>query len=133
MRPNQMSRDSAIANISQRAIYRYINATRDCAPEIALFCIADGMGKAGADSSPDDAARRAKIAALLIKAYYDRFGPDAAPKPLIDGREVMELGVKQGREIGQILSAIREAQMVGEISTYDEAVALAQQLIHDAG
>ena len=45
----------------------------------------------------------------------------------------MELGVKQGREIGQILSAIREAQMVGEISTYDEAVALAQQLIHDAG
>jgi tRNA nucleotidyltransferase/poly(A) polymerase len=130
MRPNQMSRDNTTAGITPRAIYRYINATGDCAPEIALFCVADGMGKAGVASSPDDSSRRAKISALLIKAYYDRFGPAAAPKPLIGGRDVMGLGVKQGRQIGQILSAVREAQMVDEIDSYDAAIALTKQLIH---
>jgi len=133
MRPNQMSRDNSTAEITPRAIFRYMAATGECAPEIALFCIADGMGKSGADSDPDDYNRRAKISTLLIRSYYDRFGPDAAPKPLISGREVMGLGVKQGKQIGLILNAVREAQMVGEITNYDEAIALAQQLqrIHD--
>ncbi len=129
MRPNQMSRDGNAADITTRAIYRYINTTSECAPEIALFCIADGMGKAGAASASQDYTRRAKISALLIKAYYDRFGPDAAPRPLITGNDVIGLGVQQGHQIGAILSAVREAQMVGEIDSYEAAIAIAKGLI----
>lgn len=133
MRPNQMTRHDHLTDITARALYRYFTATGDCAPEIALFCMADGMGKAGAASSPADISRREKIAALLIRSYYERFGPLAAPKPLIDGRDVMGLGVSQGQLVGRILNAVREAQMVGEISTREAAMALAQQLIIDAG
>jgi tRNA nucleotidyltransferase/poly(A) polymerase len=130
MRPNQMSRE-AIKQSSRptpRAIYRFMRSTGQCAPEIALFCIADGMGKAGAATPLADAQRRASIASLLIERYYEQFSAAAAPKPLITGKDVITLGVKPGPEIGRILDAVREAQMVGEISTSEEALALARSL-----
>jgi DNA-binding SARP family transcriptional activator len=72
--------------------------------------------------------RRHAIAERLIAQYYAQYSPDAAPRPLVDGKDVMALGVQQGPRIGQILSAVREAQMIGEINTRAEALALAQRL-----
>ena len=123
--PNRIARDAAP---SPRTIHRFMRATGACAPEIALFCPADGYGKAGAASSAEDMQRRQNIAKRLIEQYYAQYSPAAAPRPLIDGKDVMTLGVQQGPRIGQILNAVREAQMIGEISTRAEALALAQQL-----
>ena len=128
--PNRIARDAAP---SPRIIHRFMRATGACAPEIALFCPADGYGKAGAASSAEDMQRRHNIATRLIEQYYAQYSPAAAPRPLIDGKDVMALGVQQGPRIGQILNAVREAQMIGEISTRAEALALAQQLNVQAG
>ena len=128
--PNQIARDAAP---SPRVIHRFMRATGICAPEIALFCPADGYGKAGAASSAEDMQRRHNIATRLIEQYYAQYSPAAAPRPLIDGKDVMTLGVQQGPRIGQILNAVREAQMIGEISTRAEALALAQRLNAQAG
>jgi tRNA nucleotidyltransferase/poly(A) polymerase len=123
--PNRIARE---ATPSPRTIHRFMCATGACAPEIALFCPADGFGKAGAASSAEDMQRRHAIAERLIAQYYAQYSPDAAPRPLVDGKDVMALGVQQGPRIGQILSAVREAQMIGEINTRAEALALAQRL-----
>jgi tRNA nucleotidyltransferase/poly(A) polymerase len=123
--PNRIARDAAP---SPRTIHRFMRATDACAPEIALFCPADGYGKAGAASSAQDMQRRHNIATRLIEQYYAQYSPATAPRPLIDGKDVMTLGVQQGPRIGQILNAVREAQMIGEINTRAEALALAQQL-----
>ena len=128
--PNRIVRDAAP---SPRTIHRFMRATGACAPEIALFCPADGYGKAGAASSAEDMQRRHNIATRLIEQYYAQYSPATAPRPLIDGKDVMTLGVQQGPRIGQILNAVREAQMIGEISTRAEALALAQQLNTQAG
>jgi tRNA nucleotidyltransferase/poly(A) polymerase len=128
--PNRIARDAAP---SPRVIHRFMRATGACAPEIALFCPADGYGKAGAASSAEDMQRRHNIATRLIEQYYAQYSPAAAPRPLIDGKDVMTLGVQQGPRIGQILNAVREAQMIGEISTRAEALALAQRLNAQAG
>ncbi len=128
--PNRIARDAAP---SPRTIHRFMRATGACAPEIALFCPADGYGKAGAASSAEDMQRRHNIATRLIEQYYAQYSPDVAPRPLIDGKDVMTLGVQQGPRIGQILNAVREAQMIGEINTRAEALALAQQLNAQAG
>jgi poly(A) polymerase len=123
--PNRIARENPP---SPHTIHRYMQATGMCAPEIALFCPADGYGKAAADSSAEDMQRRRAIAARLIEQYYAHYSPAVAPKPLIGGKEVMALGVRQGPRIGQILNAVREAQMIGEINTPTEALALARQL-----
>jgi tRNA nucleotidyltransferase/poly(A) polymerase len=52
----------------------------------------------------------------------------AAPPKLIDGHDLMrEFGLKPGPKIGQILEEVRESQGAGEISTSEEALALARR------
>ena len=44
------------------------------------------------------------------------------PKPLITGRDLLDLGYKEGPLIGQILRAVEEAQLERKISTKEEAL-----------
>ncbi|HEY3343021.1 MAG TPA: HD domain-containing protein [Anaerolineae bacterium] len=133
--PNRIARDGGPAlgspapgSLAPRDIHRFMCAAGDCAPEIALFCPADGYGKAGAESSPQDMQRRSDVAARVIEQYYACYSPAVAPRPLVSGDDVMALGVRQGPLIGRILNAVREAQMIGEITTRAQALALVQQL-----
>lgn len=44
------------------------------------------------------------------------------PKKLIDGKDVMKLlGLKEGAKVGEILKAVRQAQIEGEIKTSKDA------------
>jgi hypothetical protein len=42
-----------------------------------------------------------------------------------------ELGLPEGPEVGRLLEAIREAQAAGEVTTREEALALARRLKSD--
>jgi tRNA nucleotidyltransferase (CCA-adding enzyme) len=53
----------------------------------------------------------------------------AAPRPLVLGRHLMELGVAPGPAMGELLRQIFEAQLDGEITTLDEGLARARQLL----
>ncbi len=125
MRPNLLAREG---DLTPRALYRLARDAGDCLPELALLCAADGMGKAGEQTKPEDRERRGKMASLLIEQYYTRFAADVAPPPLINGRDVLAIGIEPGSRVGRILEAVREAQMAGEVRSYDEAVQLARTL-----
>jgi tRNA nucleotidyltransferase (CCA-adding enzyme) len=49
-----------------------------------------------------------------------------APKPLLLGRHLIELGVKPGPEMGVLLKAIYEQQLDGVVTSVDEAMAAAR-------
>ena len=51
------------------------------------------------------------------------------PKPLLLGRHLLELGMKPGPEMGALLKQIYEKQLDGEITTTEEGIALASQII----
>lgn len=44
------------------------------------------------------------------------------PKPLLGGRDILGMGYAEGPLIGQILKAVEEAQLEGELSTKEEAL-----------
>ena len=46
------------------------------------------------------------------------------PKPLIQGRDLIALGLKPSKEFRNILDKVYMAQLEGEISTYDEGIEL---------
>jgi len=52
-----------------------------------------------------------------------------APKPLVLGRHLMELGVEPGPAMGKILKAIYEKQLDGEITTVEEGIAAARGML----
>jgi tRNA nucleotidyltransferase (CCA-adding enzyme) len=55
------------------------------------------------------------------------------PKPILLGRHLLEMGVKPGPRVGEILKAVYEDQLDGTITSLDDALARAQQLIGTLG
>ncbi len=51
------------------------------------------------------------------------------PKPLLLGRHLLELGLKPGPRIGDILKAVYEQQMDGAVTTVEEAIAAARRIL----
>jgi tRNA nucleotidyltransferase (CCA-adding enzyme) len=53
---------------------------------------------------------------------------DAAPRPIVQGRHLIELGLSPGPHFKALLDACFEAQLAGRIGTVDEGKALAREL-----
>jgi tRNA nucleotidyltransferase (CCA-adding enzyme) len=51
------------------------------------------------------------------------------PDPLLMGRHLLELGVAPGPQVGEVLKAVYERQLDGEVQTLDAALAAARRLI----
>ena len=51
------------------------------------------------------------------------------PAPILLGRHLLELGIKPGPRVGEILKTIYEQQMDGKVTNVDEAIAAARQLL----
>jgi tRNA nucleotidyltransferase (CCA-adding enzyme) len=52
-----------------------------------------------------------------------------APAPLLQGRHVVDLGVAPGPRVGEVLKAVYEKQLDGEISDLGDAIKAARSLI----
>ena len=51
------------------------------------------------------------------------------PTPLLDGKDLIASGIDPGPKFKSVLNAVRAAQLDGEISQPDEAMAMAMRLI----
>jgi len=51
------------------------------------------------------------------------------PAPILMGRHLLDLGMRPGPRVGEILQAVYERQMDGAVTTLDEALAIARELI----
>ncbi len=54
---------------------------------------------------------------------------EKAPAPLLLGRHVLALGLPPGPRIGQITKAVYELQLDGKVTSLDEAIAAARELV----
>ena len=52
----------------------------------------------------------------------------APPEPLVKGRHLLELGVRPGPALGDVLRHVYERQLDGRVATFDEAFALARDV-----
>ena len=67
---------------------------------------------------------------MVLDAWFMRYEQVVEPVMLVDGSRLMqELQLKPGRQIGELLTLIREAQVAGEISTPAEALDLARNAL----
>jgi tRNA nucleotidyltransferase (CCA-adding enzyme) len=53
----------------------------------------------------------------------------APPAPILLGRHLLDLGVKPGPRMGEMLKAVYEQQLDGSVAALDEAIAAAKRLI----
>ncbi|MCX7680750.1 MAG: HD domain-containing protein [Anaerolineae bacterium] len=115
--------------LTRRAIYRYFRATGDAGVETVLLSLADHLATWGPYLQPERWTRRLEVAEALLTGYFEQRSETLTPLPLITGEDLMtRLGLVPGPEVGELLEAVREAQAAGEVSTKDEALALAARL-----
>jgi tRNA nucleotidyltransferase (CCA-adding enzyme) len=51
------------------------------------------------------------------------------PAPILLGRHLLELGLKPGPRVGEVLKAVYEQQMDGSVTDLDQAIAVARKLV----
>jgi poly(A) polymerase len=65
----------------------------------------------------------------FLKHQLETMSPEEIEPPsLINGRDLLAMGLLPGRQIGEILEAVRVAQLEGTVQTREEALALARRL-----
>jgi tRNA nucleotidyltransferase (CCA-adding enzyme) len=116
LKPGELYKERA--RISDGAIRRL---ARKCEPDL-LYRVAraDCLGRRPGRFEPVAMEWfREKVRALDVAVQ--------PPDPLLRGRDLLELGVAPGPEMGRILHAVYERQLDGAVTTLDEARAEAQR------
>lgn len=114
---------------SRRATFRYFRDLGDAGVDTALLSLADQQGIYGPTLTREAWQPLLETVVWLLEGFVVRKEQLVAPPALVNGRELMAiLRLPGGRRIGQLLDAIAEAQAAGEVTTREEALALARQL-----
>ena len=85
--------------------------------ELAAIVVADHSGRPwkGQLIMPDQMVHMLEVADQINVI-------DSAPKPLVMGRDLIDMGFKPGKEFGQILKAAFAAQLEGDFDTHEEGI-----------
>ena len=110
MRPFAMWRDKSSDGAIRRLAAKVVRIDR-----LIRVAAADDAGRPPFPSEPEPLQWLAREAERLRVA-------DSAPKPLVQGRDLIALGMKPGVEFGRILKAAYEAQLDGKFLTREDGV-----------
>ena len=102
--------------------HRFWHRLGDCGIDVILLGAAKVLETQGAALDQQDWLRRVEQITQLLDGWFNHYDTLVKPKPLLSGHEVKRLlGIDTGPQIGAALAALREAQVVGLVSTEDEA------------
>jgi poly(A) polymerase len=115
---------------SRRAVYRFFRDTGAFGVDVCLLALAD-MRATYEQTLPQEAwAAALDVVRTMLENWYEKPAETVAPPKLLDGDDLMrELNLQPGRQIGELLEAVREAQAMGEVSTREQALELARKRI----
>ena len=126
LRPLQMAQQGAP---TRKAIYRFFRDTGDAGIDTLFLSLADHLGTVGPRVDPDGWRQHVSLVSYVIQKRLAG-GEVVEPQKLIAGEDIMDaLDVPPGPLLGELLEAIREAQASGEVTTQEEAIALARRRI----
>jgi poly(A) polymerase len=113
-----------------RRVHEYLRATQPVAADVTLLTVADRLSARGSGPFATEEAIEAHLALAreMLAAALD-WHRDGPPEPLVRGDELAaELGIAEGRELGDLLGELEAAQYAGEVATREGALELARRL-----
>lgn len=115
-------------NVTKREVYRFLQDSGEAAPGIVLLSLAIALSL---DVDQEYWGDLIVAARKVLNQYFPKDGEGIQLETLLRGDEIaLELGIPPGPLIGKILAQIKEAQVVGEINTRDDAFDLAKELLN---
>jgi hypothetical protein len=116
--------------ISRKAVYRFFRDTNEAGIDVCLLSLADTLATYGPELPHNVWANQLAVVRRLFEAWWDKPEEEVQPPMLIKGGELIaELKIIPGPIVGELLEAIREAQATGQVSSRQQAVDLARELL----
>jgi poly(A) polymerase len=113
--------------LSRRAVYGYLDACAPVQVDVTLLSVADRLATRG-DNSERAIARHLELARQLIAEALS-WAADP-PRPPVRGDDLARaLGMAPGPAIGRLLRQLEEASFAGEVTSREEAIERARELI----
>jgi putative nucleotidyltransferase with HDIG domain len=113
--------------LSRRAVYGYLDACAPVQVDVTVLSVADRLATRG-DNAERAIARHLELARQVIgEALTWATHP---PRPPVRGDDLAQaLGLEPGPVIGELLHRLEEASFAGEVTSREEAIAHARELI----
>ncbi len=125
--PAQLTREP---ELTTRMMHRFFKQVGAAGLDIGLLALANHIATYGRDDARSRRDALIDVVGELFDHFFLRVAADKRPSPLLDGDVLMrKLGLPAGPEIGRLLTLLEEAQIAGEITTEEEALALARELV----
>jgi poly(A) polymerase/tRNA nucleotidyltransferase (CCA-adding enzyme) len=132
LRPHLLDHAFAGQSISRRASYRFFcdiggrQFDQLAGVDTLLLAVADRLGTN--TNLPANWSEYLTHVNQLLTFAFAGDGLQRTKQPILDGHTLMQqLRLQPGRQVGEILDHVLEAQAAGEISTLDEALVLAHR------
>lgn len=125
MRPGVMVQQG----VTPKTLFRFYSECEIDGTGICLLSLADRLAALGQLEMDEIVHFTAKIYEIMDEYFYQASLPKI--KPFISGRDLISLGAKPGPLFKQIIEAIKEGQFLGEITTQEQANALAIALLKE--
>lgn len=122
-----ISRPLALPTLSDLERHRFWYQLDDYGVDVCLLALANYLGTVGVELKQDEWLAHLEVIQSLLHAYYEQYDVIVSPPTLVDGKQLMKtLNLSSGPIIGELLTLIREAQVIGEVETMNDAIELAK-------
>jgi tRNA nucleotidyltransferase/poly(A) polymerase len=114
---------------TKRAAYHLFRDAGIDGLDVLTLATADQRATYGDEPDPERVVRLQNLQSKFLAWFFDSRA-NLLPAPLVNGHDLMAMfDLAPGRGIGDLLDAIREAQVEGRVKTREDAFALAKNLL----
>ncbi len=119
--------------LSRRAIYHFFKDSGAAGIDVCLLSLADTLATYGPILPDEVWEGELAVVSSLFSAWWEKPEQQVRPPALVDGNLLIKaLELKPGPQIGRLLERIREAQIIGQVQTQEEALEFARRIMEEA-
>lgn len=116
--------------LSEKVMMRFVRKMEDNAIDNILVAQADRLSARGPEITEEIVEENISLLNKLLHFYLEAKETLQPLPKLLDGIEVMEiLNIKPSRRLGEIMEALHDAQISGDVLTKDDAIAFVKTIM----
>ncbi len=119
-------------NYTDKAVLRFYRKMEDEVFDVIAVAYGDRLSARGPDITEKIVNDNINGLKKLMQRYIDTKNEIQPLEKLLDGREIMEIcNIPQSPRLGEVIKALREAQMSSEVKTRNEAVEFVKNFLQN--
>jgi tRNA nucleotidyltransferase/poly(A) polymerase len=113
--------------------HRFWHQAKEAGIDACILALAEYLAHYGVNIRQDEWLIQVERVVMLMDAYFNRYDTTVSPAPFLTGNDLIEeLQISPGKIIGEILDRLREAQVIGEVTSREQALQFAREQLTDS-